>query len=86
MNKLNRKLLKYGWVYEREDGDRGIVLAKSREEAIDKLMYMYPDTRDRVAMTDVEGQVNDWMYLYGIDEVYNGYGQGVNDIFIVEPW
>lgn len=88
MRRLSKKVLKYGWVYEREDGDRGIVFAKTRGEAIDKLMEMYPDTIRRVGIGDrnLDGTGSNWMYVFPIDDVYNGYGQGVNDIFIVEPW
>lgn len=87
MKGLSKKLLKYGWIYEREDGDRGIVLAKTREEAIDKLINIYPDAIRRINIGDsnLDGTGMGWMYLYPIEDVYNGYGQGDNDIFIIEP-
>lgn len=87
MKGLSKKLLKYAWIYEREDGDRGIVLAKTREEAVDKLINIYPDAIRRINIGDsnLDGTRMGWMYLYPIGDVYNGYGQGDNDIFIIEP-
>lgn len=85
MHRLSRKVLKYGWVYERENGDRGIVFAKTRDEAIDKLTEMYPDAKQRIIETDESSQdICDWMYVFPIKDVYNGYGQGFDDVFIVE--
>ena len=87
MKRLSKKLLKYGWIYEIEDEDRGIVLAKTREEAVDKLINIYPDAIRRINIGDsnLDETEMSWMYLYPIEDVYNGYGQGDNDIFIIEP-
>lgn len=87
MKGLSKKLLKYGWIYEIEDGDRGIVLAKTRGEAIVKLIKIYPDVIQMVNIGDsnLDETRTGWMYLYPIEDVYNGYGQGDNDIFIIEP-
>lgn len=87
MKRLSKKLLKYGWIYEREDGDRGIVLAKTRREAVDKLKNIYPDVVRRINIGDsnLDETGMGWMYLYPIEDVYNGYGQGDNDVFIIEP-
>ena len=81
---LNKLLHKYMWVFERDNGDKGFVIARNRKEAITKLTEKYPDTRERVAKTDADtlGWMGyGWMYLYHAE---NARIDG--DIFVVVEW
>ncbi len=79
---LNELLKEYGWVYERDYGDRGIVLAKSYEEAIEKLSEMYPDTKGRIKKTEENGNmISGWMYVSSIENY-----KSIGDVFVVQPW
>jgi len=79
---LNKLLHKFMWVYERDNGDKGFVIAKTRQEAINKLAGLYPDARERIAKTD-EGSWMDygWMYLFHAE---NAEVKG--DVFITVPY
>lgn len=77
---LNKLLHKYMWCFERENGDKGFVIALNREDAIDKLEKKYPDTRERISRTDL-GDDSNWMYLFDAD-----YTEIDGDIFINVPW
>lgn len=79
---LNKLLHKYMWVYERDNGDRGFVIAKNRNEAIKKLADYYTDAKERIAKTDETKWVdNDWMYLFDAD-----HSEIKGDIFIIMPY
>lgn len=83
MIKLMKYLLKkYMWIYERDNGDRGFVLAKDRDEAIKKLCEYYTDAAKRIAETDKGGWMdNNWMYLFDAN------GIEINkDIYITEAY
>lgn len=57
---------KYAWIYEREDGDCGIVFAETYEDALDRLREVYTDI-DRRLKPDAEK----WMYglsVHGVEE------------------
>ncbi len=77
---LNKLLHKYMWCFEREDGDRGFVIALNGEDAINKLEKKYPDARERISRTDSCDESN-WMYLYDAD-----HAEIDGDIFVNVPW
>ena len=78
MKKLRKLLMKYLWIYERCDGDRGIVIAKNYEKAIEKLSKIYPDTRERI---NKDTDDNKWM------SIFDAYCIDVKgDVFITEPY
>lgn len=72
---LNNLLHKYMWVYERIEGDKGFVLAKSKQDAIRKLSCYYTDTEEALA--------NETMYVYGTDrtEIHEDL-----DLYVTVPW
>jgi len=76
MELLKRMLMRYMWIYERENGDRGIVLAKNYKDAIEKLSKVYPDTKERI-----KEKANNWMYVFDA-----GHIDIKGEIFITEPW
>ena len=79
---LNKLLHKYMWVYERDNGDKGFVIAKNRKEAINKLTEHYPDARARIEKTDKNKYMDyGWMYLFHADcsEIHG-------DVFVILPW
>ena len=82
---LNKLLRKYLWCYEIEDFDKGFVLAKSRDDAIDKLAAHYPEAREWIWKTyhDSPGNYNSYnsMYLYDANHT-----EIDGDIFINVPW
>ena len=79
---LNKLLRKYMWVYERDNGDCGFVIAKNRNEAIKKLADCYTDAKERIAKTDeTEWVDNDWMYLFDAN-----HSEIEGDIFIIMPY
>ena len=81
---LNKLLHKYMWVFERDNGDKGFVIARNKKDAINKLAARYPDARKRIEETDEDESCwmdSEWMYLYDADhaEIYG-------DIFVILPW
>ena len=72
---LNWLLRRYMWVYEIIDGDKGFVLAKNKEDAIQKLSSYYKD-EDITEMIS-----NENMYVYDAD---HSYIEG--DVFNIVPW
>lgn len=79
---LNKLLHKYMWVYERVDGDKGFVIAKNRDEAIDKLDKHYPYARETIEETDRdEGGCYYPMYLYDSSAATID-----GDIFVTVVW
>ena len=79
---LNELLTEYGWIYERDYGDRGIVLAESYEEAIEKLSEIYPDTKGRIKKTEENSNmISGWMYVSPIENY-----KSIGDVFVVQPW
>ena len=76
------------WIYERENGDRGFVLAKSYEDAANKLQKIYFDTEERLKRTEEAEfkDVSDWMYLYHcMDSTSACIGRmGKEDVFVIE--
>lgn len=88
MKYLNKIIRKYMWIYERENGDRGFVLAKNYNEAVEKLQKIYSDARKRIERTE-EAQFcdcKDWMYLYHcMDSTAACIGRmGEGDVFVIE--
>ena len=84
---LNRLLRKYMWMYERERGDRGIVIAKNYEDALKQLSKEYPDTRRRVKETeDADNNiryVSGSLYMYVVDMEHV---EIKGNVFITEPY
>lgn len=78
---INYLLHKYMWVYERENGDRGFVLASSYDEAVEKLSKRYPDAEERIKRTEEDCCLENWMYLYDITRITID-----NDIYVVDPY
>lgn len=78
---LNHLLHRYMWVYEREDGDRGFVLARDYEDAVNKLASYYTDAANRIRKTNEDSEADNWMYLYDADhtEIHG-------DIFVTQPY
>ena len=58
------------WVYEREDSDCGIVIAKTYGNALDELRKIYNDIDERLSE---EGcKKNNWLYglyVFGLDRI-----------------
>ena len=82
---LNKLLHKYMWAYEREEGDRGIVIAKTRSDAIKELQRVYGDAEKRIAVSDAGDHCAlepDWMYLLDCHGDFTIDG----NVFITEPW
>ena len=73
MKNLKEMLVKKMWVYEFDGGDKGIVLAESREDATRKLKVHYPDIAERVESEEA--------YIYNCSNV-----EIVDDIFVIVPW
>lgn len=60
----------YIWVYEREGGDCGIVIASTYGNALDELRKMYSDIDER--LNEEWREKNKWQYglsVYGLDHV-----------------
>lgn len=58
------------WVYEREGGDCGIVIAETYGNALDELRKKYTDIDERLSEEWCEK--NKWqygLYVFGLDEV-----------------
>lgn len=58
------------WVYEREGGDCGIVIAKTYEDTLDELRKMYTDIDKR--LSEEACKRNGWTWglnVFGLDEV-----------------
>lgn len=58
------------WVYEREGGDCGIVIAETREKALDELREVYTDIDKRLSEDGCEQ--NNWdygLYVFSIDNI-----------------
>lgn len=58
------------WVYERESGDCGIVIAKTYGNAVDELRKVYTDIDERLSEEGCEK--NNWeygLYVYNLDYV-----------------
>lgn len=70
---LNNLLHKYMWVYEIVDGDKGFVIANSREEAINKLRVRYQDIDELLNRDD--------MYVYDAE-----HSVIIGDIFVTVPY
>lgn len=82
MKVLNELLKEYGWVYERDYGDIGIVLAESYEEAIEKLSIKYPDTKERLKQTEENPHMDaGWMYVSPIENY-----EIIDDVINIVPW
>ena len=81
INCLRKLLNRYLWIYERENGDRGFVIAATEKEAIKKLMKVYPDTEERLKFTEENpSEISGWMYLYDIKGI-----DIKNDVYITDP-
>ena len=78
-NKLNKLIREYIWLYEWYDGDKGFVIAKDREEAIEKLSVKYSHVKEMLQKMD-EGMDNEWAYVYSAD-----YIDIDGDIFVTVP-
>ena len=80
---LNNLLHKYMWCFERDNGDKGFVIALNREDAINKLEKKYFDARERILKTDLDDNWldYDWMYLYDANHT-----EIDGDIFVNVPW
>lgn len=80
---LNHKLRKNMWIYEREDGDKGIVLAATYEEAKTKLAEVYTDAIERIEATETADGRNipRWMYLFDVTGI-----EIKGNVFITTPW
>lgn len=66
-NMINRNNI---WVYEREGGDCGIVIAETREKALDELREVYTDIDKRLSEDGCEQ--NNWeygLYVFNIDNI-----------------
>ena len=58
------------WVYERENGDCGIVIAETYGNALDELRKMYSDIDERLSKDDCKQ--NNWeygLYVFSIDNI-----------------
>ena len=71
---------KYAWIYEREDGDCGIVFAESYEKALDKLREVYTDIDKRI-------NKNNDKWTWGLN-VYGVEGTDIrsNGVFVTMPY
>lgn len=80
---LNKLLHKYMWCFERDNGNKGFVIALNREDAINKLEKKYSDARERILKTDLDANWLDfdWMYLYDANHT-----EIDGDIFVNVPW
>lgn len=64
------------WVYEREGGDYGLVIAESKEAALEELRRVYPDVDDRISDNSTY-----FMYVFPIDNcLING------NVIITHPY
>ena len=58
------------WVYEREGGDCGIIIAKTYENALDELRKMYTDIDKRLSAEACKRNGWTWgLNVFGLDEI-----------------
>lgn len=81
---LNKLLHKYMWVFERDNGNKGFLIARDRDDAINKLSKKYSDAKDCIRKTDADDHFSmdsGWMYLYDAN-----HAEIDGDIFVTLPW
>lgn len=67
------------WVYEREAGDGGLVVAESYEKALDELRKVYDDIDERIN-PDCE------KYTWGLNVLAVGDYESKGNVFITHPY
>ncbi len=71
---------KYAWIYEREEGDCGIVFAESYEEALDKLREVYTDIDKRI-----DNKADKWTWGLSVHGV-EGTDIRQNGVYVTMPY
>lgn len=71
---------KYAWIYEREEGDCGIVFAETYDEALDRLREVYTDIDKRI-----DNKTDKWTWGLSVHGV-EGTDIRQNGVFVTVPY